>query len=205
MGQNVSTAVMQRRVEPHDSLDDFPTQPWATRALLKYVLPYSFTHRSAWEPACNRGYMAKPLAEFFNEVYCSDIHDYGWDGQHSVEDFLFTEKSVDWIITNPPFKLAERFIEHGLKQARQGVAVIVRSSFLEGVGRYQNLYSRTPPSIVAQFVERVPMVKGRVDKKISTATSYSWLVFEKGVSKRYPDFRWIPPCRKKLEREGDYA
>jgi site-specific DNA-cytosine methylase len=32
-GPNTSPAVMQQRHEPHNSLDDFPTPPWATRAL----------------------------------------------------------------------------------------------------------------------------------------------------------------------------
>lgn len=30
--QNRSSAVMQQRAEPHNSLDDFPTPPWATKA-----------------------------------------------------------------------------------------------------------------------------------------------------------------------------
>ena len=33
-----STAVMARRVEAPDSLDFFPTPPWATRALVEHVL-----------------------------------------------------------------------------------------------------------------------------------------------------------------------
>ncbi len=40
-GQNRSSAVMQQRSEPHDSLDDFPTPPWATRALCEYIARYS--------------------------------------------------------------------------------------------------------------------------------------------------------------------
>ncbi|MGH8525505.1 MAG: SAM-dependent methyltransferase, partial [Gammaproteobacteria bacterium] len=31
--QNTSHAVMAQRLEPKDSFDDFPTPPWATRAL----------------------------------------------------------------------------------------------------------------------------------------------------------------------------
>lgn len=34
-----STAVMARRVEPADSLDFFPTPPWATRAFCEHVMP----------------------------------------------------------------------------------------------------------------------------------------------------------------------
>jgi hypothetical protein len=37
VSQNRSSAVMQQRSEPHDSLDDFPTPPWATRALCEFL------------------------------------------------------------------------------------------------------------------------------------------------------------------------
>lgn len=37
MSQNCSSAVMQQRSEPRDSLDDFPTPPWATRALCEWL------------------------------------------------------------------------------------------------------------------------------------------------------------------------
>ena len=36
--QNTSHAVMAQRFEAKDSLDDFPTPPWATRALLEHVI-----------------------------------------------------------------------------------------------------------------------------------------------------------------------
>src|SRR5665811_218531 len=59
------------------------------------------------------------------------------------------------------------------------------------------------PSRVAQFVERVPMVEGRLERKASTATAYAWLVWEKGRLGSC-ELVWIPPCRKKLERDKDY-
>jgi len=37
MSQNRTTAVMQRRSEPHNSLDYFPTPLWATRALCQIL------------------------------------------------------------------------------------------------------------------------------------------------------------------------
>jgi hypothetical protein len=39
-------------------------------------------------------------------------------------------------------------------------------------------------------------------KRPSTATSYKWMVWIEGMTPR-PQI-WIPPCRRKLEREGDY-
>jgi hypothetical protein len=208
MSQNTSHAVMQQRAEAHDSLDDFPTPPWATRALLKYVIhEHASPYDVAWEPACNRLHMADPLGEYFAAVLLSDIHNYGKMAvQH---DFLlpylppaFENTRVDWVISNPPFRLAEQFIERAGQIAQSGFAFLVRTSFLEGVGRYENLFSRNPPSIVAQFAERVPMVKGRYDPEASTATSYCWLVWIDGVDGT--QLGWIPPCRRELERESDW-
>ncbi|MGE0289290.1 MAG: methyltransferase [Bradyrhizobium sp.] len=249
MTQNRSSAVMAQRIEPHDSLDDFPTQPWATRALCEHVLfrvgrpefnpacadticyrlglgdpiapegalvPPAFPvpGLSVWEPACNRGHMSRPLAEYFGIVRSSDIHDYGvppdTNGCPFLYDFLFPGQSPivnpTWITTNPPFRLAEQFIARALDIARHGVAVIVRTSFLESVGRYEALFSKTPPSVIAQFSERVPMVKGRLTATGSTATAYCWVVWfrEHSAFNRSTRFIWIPPCRKQLERPGDY-
>lgn len=212
MSQNRSSAVMQQRAEPHDSLDDFPTPPWATRAFiehgLKPVLPewLMLDALSVWEPACNRGFMARPLAEYFGKVTATDVHDYGWTGQQGVEDFLFpgAGEACDFVITNPPFRLAHAFIARGLEVARHGVAVLVRSAFLEGVNRHDSLFAPNPPTLMAQYAERVAMVKGRCDPQASTATAYCWLLWLKDDRVRRRQLAWIPPSRDWLERPGDY-
>lgn len=207
MSQNTSSAVMQQRSEAHDSLDDFPTPPWATRALCEWLqsgpecMPLDLY--SCREPAANRGYMVKPLMEYFGAVMPSDVHDYG--AGYPVSDYLFPFdiSQTDWTITNPPFRLAEQFIDRGLKNSNIGVAVLVRAAFVEGKGRFENLFSKTPPAYMLQFVERVAMVKGRIDPEISSATAYCWLVWIK--NDRNTKLRWLKPCRKSLERESDYT
>lgn len=225
-------AVMASRHEPNDSLEDFPTPPWGTRALVEHVfrprgLIYN-KHLIAWDPACNRGYMVRPLREVFSRTYATDIFDYrshtGGDVQEDAFDFLpvgdydpardyAALRSIDFIISNPPFRLAEQFIRRALVHARLGVAMLVRTSFLEGEERYTNLFKPSPPTIVAQFVERLPMMQGRcakyvIDpktgkrKRASTATAYAWLVWHRNGGS--PAFRWIPPCRAQLERDTDY-
>lgn len=205
MPQNTSHAVMAQRTEAKDSLDDFPTPPWATRALVEHVItPGVALGMTCWEPACGRGYMARPLAEYFGEVSASDVFDYGFA---PVRDFLkgpIAAGSFDWVITNPPFKDAEEFAHRSRAIARRGVAMLTRTVFIESVGRYERLFSRTPPTVVAQFVERVPMVKGRVDPKASTATGYCWIVWDQSVPGQATRLAWIPPTRKRLERVGDY-
>jgi hypothetical protein len=150
LSQNTSSAVMQQRIEAHDSLDDFPTPPWATRALCERIIVGGMWS-SCREPAANRGHMVKPLLEYFSTVDASDIHDYG--AGFPVRDYLFGPcEPVDWTITNPPFRLAEQFIKKALTESRCGIAVIVRSAFLESVGRYEHLFAVRPPSHVLQFL-----------------------------------------------------
>lgn len=204
-GQNRSSAVMQQRTEAHDSLDDFPTPPWATRALCEFLRDRGF-HLSmcdAREPAANRGHMVAPLREYFRSVEAFDVHDYG--AGYPVADYLFgpLPAPTDFTITNPPFRLAEQFIERALATSDCGVAMLVRAAFLESVGRYKRLYSGKPPSYVLQFVERVVMHKGRLAPEGSTATAYAWLVWL--PPEEDTRLRWIEPCRKRLERAEDYA
>ncbi len=259
-GPNTSAAVMQQRHEAHDSLDDFPTPPWATRAVLQIIKalvlssgpPDGLAARSVCDPCANRGHMARALAESFGRVHTSDVHDYSlyprraawrggygpgaavdgsagnWFCQDRVADFLFPDfetdcmktQGVDWFSLNPPFKLALEFILKALEIAQEGVAVFVRSAFLEGQDRYRDLFRDNPPTVVAQFVERVVLHKGLLRdpaqeywdptlnsgegdwKRPSTATAYCWLLWIKDAEPR--PFQFIPPCRLQLERPGDY-
>ncbi len=209
-GQNTSHAVMAQRTEASDSLDDFPTPPWATRALIEYG-PYPLSlGGSVREPCAGRGHMARTLAEHFDIVEASDVHDYG--AGFAVRDFLSgpPPEPVDWTITNPPFRLAERMVRRAIATSRKGVAIFERTTFIEGIGRWLNLYSKTPPSVVMQFTERVPIHKGRLVPKGSTATAYCWLVWVLEGKRLAPwnqitQLAWIPPCRKRLERDDDYT
>jgi hypothetical protein len=196
---------MAQRIEPADSPDDFPTPPWATRGLIEHIIEdkRALKGMSCLEPACGAGHMAKVLQEYFGAVQSADAYQYGYG---ELRDFL-TEphepNSADWVITNPPFRLAEEFVLQAMRIARRGVAILARSVFLESVGRYHGIFRQLPPTKFAQFVERVPMVKGRLDRKATTATGYAWLVWEKGVG-GLPRLMWVPPCRRELERGSDY-
>lgn len=215
--------VMASRTEPDDSLDFFPTPPWASRALVEDVLIWldvGLAHSSVWEPACGEGHIAGVLQEYGASVISSDVFDYSADGRQppgwaGAIDFLDPQRrqlgGFDWIITNPPFSpdsekdiddKALAFVLEALKHAAEGVAVFVRSQWaVEGIGRYEALFRDTPPTLMAFFSERVNLCKGRWDPKGGTATAYCWLVWLKDnhglVEPRAP--MWIPPGRR-IER-----
>lgn len=205
-GPNRSSAVMQQRSEPHDSLDDFPTPPWATRALCEWLdddRGIELENLTCREPTANRGHMVHALEEYFGKVEASDVHDYGFG--YPVADYLFGPEPdvVDATVFNPPFRLAEEFITRA-RRTSVITAAIVRSAFLEGIGRHDRLFSVDPPSHILQFTERVVMHKGKLSEKGSTATSYCWLVWTSTRTRHASQLQWIAPCRKRLERPEDY-
>lgn len=211
MSPNLSPAVLASRVEPADSLDDFPTPSWAARAWCEHVAGKdAVVDKTCWEPAANRGHMIRGLQDYFSRVHGSDIFDYGagfpvWDflSPHSMYD----EHRPDWIVTNPPFRLLRDFVQTALPIARVGVAMLVRLQCLEGIGRFNELFAPYADRYaVSAFVERVSLVHGCLDPKASRPTAYCWLTIWKEA--QTPEFllsrRHIPPCRAALERASDY-
>jgi len=212
---------MSQRVEAHDSLDDFPTPPWATRAICRFIAERCTATRlgelTAREPCANRGHMLRPLQEYFAGVDAFDVHDYGLG--LPKRDFLFRMEPiepVDWTIFNPPYRLAEDFIDRALESSRKGIAMVCRSAFLEGEERHRMIFSKRPPSWILQFSERVVMLKGRMVKsgapdpsednptrKAGTATATTALIWVHDMPAKKL-FDWIGPCRADLERDGDY-
>lgn len=216
------SAVMASKLTPaeddlYGKLDFYPTPPWAARALMivlaQLSVKWPMLDQTLWEPAAGQGHMAETLRPFFRQVYGSDVHDYGCG--YDVGSFVGHGQDVaecplapDWIITNPPFTLAASFILRALREAREGVAMLLRTAFVEGADRYQKLFRDQPPTVLAPFAERVPMVKGRWDPAATTATSYAWFVWLKRggelVAPRTP--WWIPPGqRQRLTKAGDAA
>lgn len=68
-------------------------------------------------------------------------------GYGTVEDFLLNaEPYHNDIVTNPPFKLAQKFIEHALYKIDTGrkVCMFLKLLFLEGKAR-KELFTISPP------------------------------------------------------------
>lgn len=211
---------MARRRGLPAGLEFFPTQPWAGRALCHHVLPFALREIRSdtrldglhlWEPACGSGELAEALAESFGTVWASDIHDYGYGhvADFTAQDSLLSghgwapPRLPDFIGTNPPFSKAGEFLAIAREIAVVGVCLLVRLQWLESLDRYQSIFRRDPPRVVAIFSERLPLVEGRCDARASSATAYAWFVWLDAPARESRLF-WIPPCRRELERPGDY-
>jgi hypothetical protein len=154
--------------------------------------------------------MAEVLAKFSVQVIATDIFDYGY-GAGGADFLAGGQAQTDWTVCNPPFKPAIEFTLRALEGSTEGVAMLCRTSWIEGSERYRRLFSVTPPTLFAPFVERVPMIAGRWDPDASSATAYAWFVWRfDGVGRGrrlrppMPPY-WIPPCRAELTLETDRA
>jgi hypothetical protein len=113
--------------------DLYETPPEAVHALLKVErLPLRI-----WEPACGPGSIVGVLRDAGHIVRATDLVAYGCPDSEPGVDFLMewsAPPGVEAIVTNPPFKLAAEFIEHGLTLCPL-VIVLVRLGFLESTRR----------------------------------------------------------------------
>lgn len=137
-----------------------------------------------YEPACGEGHISHVLEKMYpnSNIISSDLVNRGYGFQR---DFLESdcEFNVDTVITNPPFKFAQEFIEKGLSIANKYVIVFAKIQFLEGKAR-KEFFAKNPPKYVYVHSSRVnPLRNGsEVDengKKWSSTMCFAWFVFEK--------------------------
>jgi len=201
-----------RRSTYYETKDFFPTPPYATRALFRYLLP-AYEDRavaenySIWDPACGAGHMNRVFDEYgFRLNIASDIGDYGYGPQDEVGSFqeLAKTKEADLIVTNPPYGDMQAFVDLGLARSNEALALLTRIQFLEGQNRYHGLFSTRPPTIVGIFSDRIPFKMNVVVPKAPKMFTHIWAVWIHGAEPQ--PLRWIPPdAQQLLERAEDYA
>lgn len=166
--------------------DDFyPTPPQVTRDILKRE---SFTGR-IWEPACGDGSMANVLLDTGLPVIATDLVYRGY-GERTSINFLLENRTVENIVTNPPFSLITEFAYHAMKCTTNKVVFLAKLAFLETVER-KALFEQTPLARVWVYSKRIRMDKGFVSSKSGGGMiAFAWFVWEHGY-KDEPVIRWI--------------
>ena len=160
--------------------DLYETPPEAVRALLA-VEPLSFR---IWEPCAGRGAIVRELVAAGHEVVGQDLVAYeGADpGIESGIDFLREVRPplrFTCIVTNPPFKLADQFIRHGLTLVPL-VIVLLRLAALEGTARSDLIDHHLRRLWLGR--ERLPMMhrEGWSGRRLGQAGApFAWFIFER--------------------------
>lgn len=119
--------------------DFYPTPPEVTQALLDFLqIPHGTL---VWEPACGEGHMAEVMVRNGLNVIGTDIK--------CGVDFLSADKpaEIKWIITNPPFSLAEEFIRRCAVHAIP-FALLLKSQYWHAARRVSLFWEITPAYVL---------------------------------------------------------
>ena len=162
---------------PRAENDFYATDPIAIKELMKIEkLCYDI-----WEPACGMGHLAEPLVKAGYHVTATDLIDRGY-GNGGV-DFLKQTGFIFCgdIITNPPYKLAEEFVRHGLEIIPEGhkLCLFMKLTFLEGKKR-QELFKEHPPKRVWVSSSRINCATNGNFEGTSSMMAQAWYIWEKG-------------------------
>lgn len=163
--------------------DFYATDPVAIDLLKKKIdLPEQIL-----EPACGNGCLSERLKKLGHDVKSYDLIDRGYG---KVQDFFTMHKPPfegDFaIVTNPPYSLSLPFVLHSLELVPEDslVCMFLKTTFAEGKGRFNKLFSVYPPIKVLQCIERVLCAKNAdfdyMRKHGGSAVSYCWWEFKKG-------------------------
>jgi len=122
--------------------DYYPTPKWLVQAIIsRLAVPHSIL-----EPACGDGVIVDVLKESFPlaTICASDIV--------TGDDFLKTvpNPTFDLIITNPPFSLAQQFVDRAMlwrRNEESQVAMLLRLNFLGARKRAAWWRSRPMPAV----------------------------------------------------------
>jgi len=180
-------ATSHSRTGERQKHDYYATEPRAAELLLEVER----FDKNILEPACGEGHISKVLISHDYNVTSHDLIDRGY-GEGGRDFLKRTEKFNGDIITNPPYKYAQRFIEKSLELIPKGnkVAMFLKVQFLEGQAR-KKMFAKYPPKVIYVSSSRLNCAKnGDFEKYTSSAVAYAWFVWVKGF-KGDPIIKWI--------------
>lgn len=169
--------------------DVYPTDAALTSALLDHLdFPLNTT---ILEPCYGNGDMAKVLRRHPNviRVYGTDINGFSnvsWFPHKDATTEIYWDEftaptDIDWVVTNPPFNCAEKILPLAWDKALEGVAMLLRLSYLEPTkGRGQWLQDHADQLRLVMPIGQ-PRPSFREDGGTDTVTT-CWFVWDKSWS-----------------------
>ena len=167
-----------------NNADFYITPPYAVNTLLKREK----FEGDILEPSCGNGSISNALKQHKYIVYSYDInsHKIGYGLQ---KDFLLRTKSIDNIITNPPYNRTLDFILHGLKLYNNKMAFLIRLAFVESQKRYKLIFEHHKPARIYIFSKRINYLP--TGNTFGGGLITAWFVWDKEAKNKDTIIRWI--------------
>lgn len=132
--------------------DFYATPLECTLALMSVEALAIREYAPVWEPACGDGAICQVLERYGINTTASDMYSRGC-GQSGI-DFLKTScRESLAVVTNPPFSLAAKFIQHAWSLKIEYMALLLKSTFWHARIRWP-LFKKRPPSVIYPLLWR---------------------------------------------------
>lgn len=148
--------------------DFYPTPKEVTHTLLRYLdLPKDTV---IWEPACGEMDMVRAMFDAgYHYVVATDI---------SIGQDFLTEPIplCDWIITNPPFSTADKFIRRCVEHGKP-FALLLKSQYWHARKR-ENLFRSYPPTAVCPLTWRPDFLFKKRKERSAPLMDVMWCIWK---------------------------
>jgi hypothetical protein len=178
--QKGTMSATNRGGAPRADFDKYYTPDWLIDELVEIIKGHELPEgMKILEPACGSGSIVKKLKEALPEAMLW-YYDISPDEEFECLTIDFFDvkpkERYDMVVTNPPYKEAERFIKHALKMVPDGglVIMLLRVNFFGGQKRAEWLIENPP--LECHITVRRPRFRG----KGTDACEYGWFVWRKG-------------------------
>ena len=178
--------------------DFYATNPKAVDMLFNSFNEIDLSNCKVLEPSAGQGHICNALRKLgVSQLDCVDIVDRGLENVICT-DFLGwnTQKRYNLIITNPPFCLAQEFIEKSFELLDYDgyVIMFLKIQFLEGAKR-KDFYDKYPPKYVYVFRNRMATWNNGNErdpngKRWATTMCHAWFIWQRGFNGE-PIIRWL--------------
>ncbi|MGA1580299.1 MAG: hypothetical protein ACO35B_06435 [Luminiphilus sp.] len=123
---------MSQRTSGYARIDGdlYETPAWVTAAVIPHLDPLPGL---VWEPAAGGGKIVKELQRHGIRVVATDI-------STGADFFEHKPVSAPCILTNPPYSVAQRFIEHALALCPEGLVVMLLRTDFDHAKRRVHLF-----------------------------------------------------------------
>lgn len=152
--------------------DFYPTPEGAARALRNRMRFGVHQPLEYAEPCVGDGALVRGLG--IEPRWTNDIDPQMRATYHFDASKLWPVNGVPWVITNPPFSLAAEILVHSLARATEGVAMLLRLSFLEPTRKRAEQLVYDPPTHMLVL----PRLSFTGDGKADSVTC-AWMVWDR--------------------------
>lgn len=177
--------------------DAYPTPPEGTQSIVN-LFPLMGVKKGAMigEPCCGRGDLAMVLEANGYKVKASDIRDTGY-GDPFI-DFLTIDPrtddepyDVDLICTNPPFSLADEFINHAVNVLKCPLVILLLKTNFFNSRRGARIYDKAPHTGIYPLTFRLAFLEA--ERGNSPLMDCSWFVWDANNPRKAPRPLIRPP------------